>query len=1343
MKKMIVCCILLLISVFLVLPASAATEEHPHNGSHCVCGGSAEGVHDHSCANIEWSAMPTDTKDFGKLANGNYYLTQDMTITGVTAFTGKKLTICLNGYDIGTTTTAVFGYAKQGSVINICDCSGSQDAHGNWTWGGTITANCAGKAREYGGILNQNANTTANIYGGNFVGASGGNATQGGVFNICNDYNGGASGDKELDKFDTNLNIYNGHITGGDVSKSGGAINSWHYVNINLYGGTIEGGTGASRGNLHFSAQSTVVIENCTIIGGNPSSVLVMNGNDYVAQYTTLSEALSKVTTGEHIRLLGDINGAVTIPSGVCIDLAGNDLSGVTVSDGACFMDSTTNGYYGGNAGSLTPAGGKIADAYKTTAAQTGTAKRYLTIESNGSYAFHRFYMAITKLSLKPGTAGMGYKATFAGSDYVKEQLSDTAAYGYKIWVTEENKVVGSYSASRFGGMQEVTLRIDNFLDSGLTTAENNRRAQTPVYACVYIQLDNGTILEAVPVSYTFQQQTEAVDTIWKNLTNEQKEAFMTMYSSFEELMAPWTLPNLRAGYIEAVQQISAQWDCSHTTGNTVNPGEEITYTITLTNQSNKTQTFTMDQAVPSNTEYVSGGQLINGQICFELSMEAGETKQISYTVQVKDDMALCGKGSVVDGDRELFIEYTLNAIDGQYFVGAVQALQDSSYSGTDLADRLYVHGFSQSVLTNNAVTDTALEDITSGKNTALLDMVAPTLFGGKSMPGKIAGVKGESASAVTQEDLINGDILLADGKIYAYANGLWLLEKGAKKQDTDVVLAALPEMEKYAVLCPSMALAGIITRSDMDATPDELNDYQEALIATAEAYLLRGEKLQYADTYFTTQGSKLSTEYRWQSKLNAPEDCTSTQWGYINCAAFTYEVYYQALGFALPDNMYTTNSLVNRSEGNGTQVYHYHRELDSTQTDEEKAQVEKEFTELLQPGDIMVILWEGGYGHAMLYVGNGNIIHSSGSVYQYNASVGTEVYEASIRRMKVQDYFFNPASAKGYVFNLVQDLAIIRPLMIFDDSIPQNTLNRVENMQGIMAQKLSSHSKAQTVNPGQEMTFTYEIYNSNNTAVTLEILEQLPDYTTYVSGAETVSGRNLSWQVTIPADSRVQVSYKLKVNENTPYGTAIQSTASTVGGVTVKCPAVQVRRTLTAEEQEKLIQAVVDMRASNNTLTGLALANKLYELATGEADIFASTDIETVMEGTDGVFAKKQMSTETNPRQIFMMNTGSKYQDLVAPTLYGGYRMWTPRWQHDRTRLPKVHDLQVGDVLVGRILSSRVIYMYLGEELGFVNLSTATLDPGAVTPEKQLERLLGYGYYFAILRPSFAMETE
>ena len=389
-----------------------------------------------------------------------------------------------------------------------------------------------------------------------------------------------------------------------------------------------------------------------------------------------------------------------------------------------------------------------------------------------------------------------------------------------------------------------------------------------------------------------------------------------------------------------------------------------------------------------------------------------------------------------------------------------------------------------------------------------------------------------------------------------------------------------------------------------------------------------------------------------------------------------------------------------------------------------------------LQPGDILVILRNNSSGHAMLYVGNGNIIHSGGNVYNYTASVGTEVYEASIRRMKVLDYFFNPASTKGYVFGQVSDLAIIRPLQIFDGEIPQNTQNRVANMQGIMAQKLSSHAKSQTVNPGEEMTFTFEIYNTRSTSVTLEIRDTLPAGTTLVSG-------QLQHTVTVPAEERVKISYTVKVNADVPYGTVIQSTDSTVGGVTVKCAPVQVKRSFTAAEQAAMIEKVKQLRSDgSNTLTGLALANEIYKAATGET-LFASTDIEAVAEGADGIFAKWKMSTETTKRQLYKVNTGSRYQKLVAPTLYGGYRMFTPQWQHDRTRLPQEHDLQVGDLLIGRTLSSRVIMMYLGQELGFVNLNKATLDADTVAVALRLERLHGYGYYFAILRPSFALETE
>lgn len=150
-------------------------------------------------------------------------------------------------------------------------------------------------------------------------------------------------------------------------------------------------------------------------------------------------------------------------------------------------------------------------------------------------------------------------------------------------------------------------------------------------------------------------------------------------------------------------------------------------------------------------------------------------------------------------------VYYTFNEIDGGYFLDAVKAMSDSSYSGLDLANRLYVHAFSQSVLTNNEITDTALTDLANAAKPTLLDMVAPGLYGGNSMPGKIAGVKGESAGRVMEKDLINGDVLLTDGKVYAYADGLWLLEKGATKANTAAVLESLSRADQYAVLRPSM----------------------------------------------------------------------------------------------------------------------------------------------------------------------------------------------------------------------------------------------------------------------------------------------------------------------------------------------------------------------------------------------------------------------------------------------------------------------------------------------------------------------------------------------------------
>ena len=540
MKKLFWMLIMVLLVTALAVSASAATEEHPHNSDHCVCGGSAVGNHDHVCANITWKPMPANTTNLSNLASGNYYLTQDMTITAITSVTDLKLTICLNGYDITTTANAVIGTMKAGCELNFCDCSGVQNEDGTWTWGGTVYANQT-KSQSYGGIVNLWANSVANIYGGNFVGAK--TTVYGGVFNVCNDGSSTAGGTSNTDpKLFTSFTLYNGHLYGGMVTKAGGAINCWHPISLNLYGGIIDGGSATTSGSLIGMSQgSKITIDGTVLRGGDPASVIIMNGNTYVAQYNTLKEALSKVTAGQHLRLTGDINENITIPAGVTIDLAGNNLSGVTVTGGATFMDSTTDNYTGTNAGTLTPTAGKIETSYKT---ETGAVKRYLTINENGVYSFHRFYMGITKISIKPSNVGVGYKATFVASDFVKQHLSAGNAYGYAMWLEGGGKLRRGLSVDTLAGTKELTLRVNNFLSTAKSSEENAARAETPICASAYIRLKDGTVVETDPVCYSFRDMAELANQGYASYSTNQKKALQSLSNKFSASMISWDIDN-------------------------------------------------------------------------------------------------------------------------------------------------------------------------------------------------------------------------------------------------------------------------------------------------------------------------------------------------------------------------------------------------------------------------------------------------------------------------------------------------------------------------------------------------------------------------------------------------------------------------------------------------------------------------------------------------------------------------------------------------------------------------------------------------------------------------------
>jgi TRAP-type C4-dicarboxylate transport system permease large subunit len=74
----------------------------------------------------------------------------------------------------------------------------------------------------------------------------------------------------------------------------------------------------------------------------------------------------------------------------------------------------------------------------------------------------------------------------------------------------------------------------------------NNRNANMPIYGRAYILTNEGEYIFGASASRTLRQQVEAIDTMWTDLSEEQKTSVQQMYADFVNVMKYWTLPNLK-----------------------------------------------------------------------------------------------------------------------------------------------------------------------------------------------------------------------------------------------------------------------------------------------------------------------------------------------------------------------------------------------------------------------------------------------------------------------------------------------------------------------------------------------------------------------------------------------------------------------------------------------------------------------------------------------------------------------------------------------------------------------------------------------------------------------------
>lgn len=144
---------------------------------------------------------------------GDWYLTNPVTLTAPHVVDGGELNLCLNGNNVILNAEGAVFSVKNGGELNLTDCKST-------------------------GII-----THADSKNGTGVSVeAGGDGTAAGTFNL-----------------------YNGNITGNSNSDNGGGVSVLSDGQFNMYGGTITENKAATGGGVYFADNATVTISGGTI----------------------------------------------------------------------------------------------------------------------------------------------------------------------------------------------------------------------------------------------------------------------------------------------------------------------------------------------------------------------------------------------------------------------------------------------------------------------------------------------------------------------------------------------------------------------------------------------------------------------------------------------------------------------------------------------------------------------------------------------------------------------------------------------------------------------------------------------------------------------------------------------------------------------------------------------------------------------------------------------------------------------------------------------------------------------------------------------------------------------
>ena len=194
-------------------------------------------------------------------------------------------------------------------------------------------------------------------------------------------------------------------------------------------------------------------------------------------------------------------------------------------------MDSTTDRYDGSAVGTFTCTD-ETGKAITPEAHCKVNSKRYLTVQEETGYSFHRFYMGVTHMTLRPGQQGVGFKAVFYGDEAVRNQI---AATGYMVTLGDKTPK-RQWKNGAFESGKTISLLIRNF--------DAEQYGETELSACLCLELKDGTVIESSSATLTLRSLLEQLNQT-SELLNANHRTQLSQWAEKSPIIRTWEISNL------------------------------------------------------------------------------------------------------------------------------------------------------------------------------------------------------------------------------------------------------------------------------------------------------------------------------------------------------------------------------------------------------------------------------------------------------------------------------------------------------------------------------------------------------------------------------------------------------------------------------------------------------------------------------------------------------------------------------------------------------------------------------------------------------------------------------